>query len=118
MDEHGTLRPVLLNSAITGKQKQQREHQHHHRSTAIVDKGEDAPEELQQACANDSFILETILKKYNRHKIPGDSVSVQVEVWVQEITTISDITSDFQVLYFLPNIFLLEFHRRLRRAKS
>ncbi|KAI6235920.1 hypothetical protein M3Y95_00102500 [Aphelenchoides besseyi] len=48
-------------------------------------------------CANDSHILETILRNYNPHKIPGGSVSVTVEVWVQEITTISDITSDFQL---------------------
>ncbi|KAE9546567.1 hypothetical protein FO519_010221, partial [Halicephalobus sp. NKZ332] len=48
-------------------------------------------------CSNDSYILDTILDKYNRHKIPGvGAVEVQVEVWVQEITTISDITSDFQ----------------------
>jgi len=40
-------------------------------------------------CANDSYILETILDKYNRHKIPGGKVKVEVEVWVQEITTIS-----------------------------
>lgn len=52
-------------------------------------------------CANDSYILETILHKYNRHKIPGGQVKVEVEVWVQEITTISDITSDFQVYFSL-----------------
>uniref|UniRef100_A0AC35TR28 Neur_chan_LBD domain-containing protein n=1 Tax=Rhabditophanes sp. KR3021 TaxID=114890 RepID=A0AC35TR28_9BILA len=34
---------------------------------------------------------------YNRHKIPNGKVNVIVEVWVQEITTISDITSDFQL---------------------
>lgn len=51
-------------------------------------------------CANDSYILETILHKYNPHKIPGGQVSVEVEVWVQDITTISDITSDFQVSSF------------------
>ena len=54
-----------------------------------------------QKCANDSYILETLLKKYNRHKIPGGSVEVRVEVGVQEITTISDITSDFQVCLFV-----------------
>ncbi|CAJ0599297.1 unnamed protein product [Cylicocyclus nassatus] len=37
------------------------------------------------------------MHNYNRHKIPGGQVQVQVEVWVQEITTISDITSDFQL---------------------
>lgn len=53
--------------------------------------------DASETCANDSYILETILQNYNRHKIPGGQVTVEVEVWVQEITTISDITSDFQV---------------------
>jgi hypothetical protein len=53
----------------------------------------------RQVCANDSYILETILSGYNRHKVPGGGVEVVVEVWVQEITTISDITSDFQVKF-------------------
>ncbi|CAJ0580920.1 unnamed protein product, partial [Mesorhabditis spiculigera] len=50
-------------------------------------------------CTNDSHILKTLLDKdvYNQHKIPGGKVFVTVEVWVQEITTISDITSDFQL---------------------
>jgi hypothetical protein len=63
-----------------------------------VARGGKVPRALRdrRTCANDSYILETILKKYNRHKIPGGSVKVEVEVWVQEITTISDITSDFQ----------------------
>ncbi|KAF7637381.1 hypothetical protein Mgra_00003126, partial [Meloidogyne graminicola] len=47
--------------------------------------------------ANDSYILDKLLDNYNRHKIPGGKVEVMVEVWVQEITTISDITSDFQL---------------------
>lgn len=53
----------------------------------------------QEPCVNDSYILNEILvgRKYNRHKIPGSPVHVTVEVWIQEITTISDITSDFQV---------------------
>uniref|UniRef100_A0A9J2PV68 Neurotransmitter-gated ion-channel ligand-binding domain-containing protein n=1 Tax=Ascaris lumbricoides TaxID=6252 RepID=A0A9J2PV68_ASCLU len=59
-----------------------------------------------RSCANDSYILETILKKYNRHKIPGGSVNVQVEVWVQEITTISDITSDFQLDIYISEMWL------------
>uniref|UniRef100_A0A0N4UZ96 Ligand-gated ion channel 50 n=1 Tax=Enterobius vermicularis TaxID=51028 RepID=A0A0N4UZ96_ENTVE len=53
----------------------------------------------QEPCVNDSYILNEILvgRKYNRHKIPGSPVHVTVEVWIQEITTISDITSDFQL---------------------
>ncbi|CAJ0942629.1 unnamed protein product, partial [Mesorhabditis belari] len=50
-------------------------------------------------CANDSYILKKLLAEnvYNQHKIPGGKVFVTVEVWVQEVTTISDITSDFQL---------------------
>uniref|UniRef100_A0A914LTF2 Neurotransmitter-gated ion-channel ligand-binding domain-containing protein n=1 Tax=Meloidogyne incognita TaxID=6306 RepID=A0A914LTF2_MELIC len=67
-------------------------------------------QQQQQICANDSYILDKLLINYNRHKIPGGKVEVMVEVvylvmhlfenirvWVQEITTISDITSDFQL---------------------
>lgn len=77
MDDDGGLRPILDYS------QQPRQN---------------SPPKTQ--CANDSYILETILRKYNRHRIPGDSVGVVVEVWVQEITTISDITSDFQAIFF------------------
>ncbi|OZC09475.1 Neurotransmitter-gated ion-channel ligand binding domain protein [Onchocerca flexuosa] len=96
MDEYGGLRPVIESA---NNKQQQLYHPHYHHS--IDDKIK-----RQQTCANDSFILETILKKYNRHKIPGDSVIVQVEVWVQEITTISDITSDFQLDIYISEMWL------------
>lgn len=70
VDEHGGLRPIINPSKV---------------------------ERAVRNCANDSFILSTIMNNYNRHKIPGGQVNVEVEVWVQEITTISDITSDFQL---------------------
>ncbi|CAI4222225.1 unnamed protein product [Auanema sp. JU1783] len=57
-------------------------------------------------CANDSYILQKIMAGYNRHKIPGGRVDVQVEVWVQEITTISDITSDFQLDIYISEMWL------------
>uniref|UniRef100_A0A1I7U323 Neur_chan_LBD domain-containing protein n=1 Tax=Caenorhabditis tropicalis TaxID=1561998 RepID=A0A1I7U323_9PELO len=70
VDEHGALRPIINPAKV---------------------------ERATKNCANDSFILGTIMSNYNRHKIPGGQVEVEVEVWVQEITTISDITSDFQL---------------------
>ncbi|CAO4368570.1 unnamed protein product [Caenorhabditis nigoni] len=70
VDEHGALRPIINPAKV---------------------------ERATKNCANDSFILGTIMSNYNRHKIPGGQVEVSVEVWVQEITTISDITSDFQL---------------------
>ncbi|CAD5214386.1 unnamed protein product [Bursaphelenchus okinawaensis] len=74
VDDHGTFRPVIDEKRVERSVQSRSDH-----------------------CANDSFILETILHKYNPHKIPGGKVAVTVEVWVQEITTISDITSDFQL---------------------
>uniref|UniRef100_A0AC34Q0E5 Uncharacterized protein n=1 Tax=Panagrolaimus sp. JU765 TaxID=591449 RepID=A0AC34Q0E5_9BILA len=77
VDENGALRPVV--------------------DAKRLERSADSPGR-QQRCSNDSYILETILRKYNRHKIPGvGAVQVWIEVWVQEITTISDITSDFQL---------------------
>ncbi|KIH63869.1 hypothetical protein ANCDUO_05826 [Ancylostoma duodenale] len=64
------------------------------------------------------------MQNYNRHKIPGgqvifpsssqifppnkeiSQVEVKVEVWVQEITTISDITSDFQLDIYISEMWL------------
>ncbi|MCP9259620.1 Protein CBR-LGC-46 [Dirofilaria immitis] len=99
MDEYGGLHPVI--ESINGKEQQPHYPHYHHSAISVDDKMK-----RQQTCANDSFILETILKKYNRHKIPGDSVVVQVEVWVQEITTISDITSDFQLDIYISEMWL------------
>ncbi|GMS89739.1 hypothetical protein PENTCL1PPCAC_11914 [Pristionchus entomophagus] len=79
VDEHGGLRPII---------------------------NPKAERSVRAECANDSYILDTILKGYNRHKIPGGKVEVEVEVWVQEITTISDITSDFQLDIYISEMWL------------
>ncbi|CEF66217.1 Gamma-aminobutyric acid A receptor/Glycine receptor alpha family and Neurotransmitter-gated ion-channel transmembrane domain and Neurotransmitter-gated ion-channel family and Neurotransmitter-gated ion-channel ligand-binding domain-containing protein [Strongyloides ratti] len=60
----------------------------------------------EKECANDSYILETILNGYNRHKIPGGSVDVAVEVWTQEITAVSDSTQDFQLDLYISETWL------------
>lgn len=58
-------------------------------------------------CSNDSEIVSVILgPRYNANKIPGGSTTVEVEVWVQEITTISDITSDFQLDIYISELWL------------
>ncbi|VDK87347.1 unnamed protein product [Litomosoides sigmodontis] len=104
MDEYGGLRPVI--ESVNGRSDELQyaaANNYHHAAFATT--GSDKLKR-EQNCANDSFILETILKKYNRHKIPGDSVTVQVEVWVQEITTISDITSDFQLDIYISEMWL------------
>ena len=92
VDESGAFRPIIpasqnqrfLRHAMADGAEQQRLE-----GSAVAGS--------QQQCANDSYILDKILDNYNRHKIPGGKVGVEVEVWVQEITTISDITSDFQL---------------------
>lgn len=50
-------------------------------------------------CMNDADVIHKLLSggNYSKLKVPGKLVDVEVEVWVQEITTISDITSDFLV---------------------
>lgn len=56
MDDNGQLKPIVDAARIQRATPKQTEN-----------------------CANDSFILETILHKYNPHKIPGGQVSVEVE---------------------------------------
>ncbi|PIO76643.1 Neurotransmitter-gated ion-channel ligand binding domain protein [Teladorsagia circumcincta] len=79
VDEHGGLRPIINPAKV---------------------------ERATKECANDSYILSTIMHNYNRHKIPGGQVEVKVEVWVQEITTISDITSDFQLDIYISEMWM------------
>jgi len=50
------------------------------------------------------LILEVL--QYNKHKIPGNGVVDFVELWVQEITSISDITSDFQLDIYISELWL------------
>ncbi|KAI6222353.1 hypothetical protein M3Y99_01507100 [Aphelenchoides fujianensis] len=83
VDDHGSFRPVVDAAKVERSVPKRSDH-----------------------CANDSHILQTILHNYNPHKIPGGSVSVTVEVWVQEITTISDITSDFQLDIYISEMWM------------
>ncbi|CAK5081650.1 unnamed protein product [Meloidogyne enterolobii] len=34
---------------------------------------------------------------YNRHKIPSDPVTVRIELWIQEVTSVSELTQDFEI---------------------
>uniref|UniRef100_A0A914GWE4 Uncharacterized protein n=1 Tax=Globodera rostochiensis TaxID=31243 RepID=A0A914GWE4_GLORO len=91
VDERGAFRPVIPSS------QQNRFSRSAVESNAPAAVPAEGQQQQQPYCANDSYILNRILDGYNRHKIPGGRVKVMVEVWVQEITTISDITSDFQL---------------------
>lgn len=55
--------------------------------------------QANEPCMDDADVIDKLLKagNYSKLKVPGKLVEVEVEVWVQEITTISDITSDFLV---------------------
>lgn len=52
-------------------------------------------------CANDTDIIDHILYdttvNYNRHKIPADPVTVRIEMWIQEVTSVSEMTQDFEI---------------------
>ncbi|KAH7726630.1 Protein ACC-4 [Aphelenchoides avenae] len=51
-----------------------------------------------QGCADDAIILERILNGYDNNRIPGDKqVKVDVEIWVQEVSKIIEITSEFEL---------------------
>uniref|UniRef100_A0A914W1Z9 Uncharacterized protein n=1 Tax=Plectus sambesii TaxID=2011161 RepID=A0A914W1Z9_9BILA len=52
-------------------------------------------------CANDTEIIANLVLNpdsgYNKHKIPAHPVDVRVEMWVQEVTTVSELTQDFEI---------------------
>lgn len=49
-------------------------------------------------CADDAVVLEHILHDYEKFKIPGGGhVKVDVEIWVQEVSKIIEITSEFEL---------------------
>src|SRR5256885_500900 len=57
-------------------------------------------------CSNDSEILQKILVGYNENKVPSGGINVEVEAWIQEITTVSDITSDFEMDIYISETWL------------
>lgn len=59
-----------------------------------------------EKCATDGQIVSLLTSTYNKNKIPGDGVEIEVEVWVQEITAISDITSDVHLDIYLSELWL------------
>lgn len=62
------------------------------------------------SCANDTEIIDHLLIDralyYNKHKLPSPQVDVRIEMWVQEVTSVSELTQDFEIgthllFYFL-----------------
>uniref|UniRef100_A0A1I7XN44 Neur_chan_LBD domain-containing protein n=1 Tax=Heterorhabditis bacteriophora TaxID=37862 RepID=A0A1I7XN44_HETBA len=54
-------------------------------------------------CANDTEIIDHLLfdtaLHYNKHKLPSNPVNVRIEMWVQEVTSVSEQTQDFEIEY-------------------
>ncbi|KAL3077230.1 hypothetical protein niasHS_013219 [Heterodera schachtii] len=52
-------------------------------------------------CANDTDVIDHILYDttvhYNVYKLPADPVSVRIELWIQEVTSVSELTQDFEI---------------------
>lgn len=49
-------------------------------------------------CANDTEIIDALLKdSYNKHYIPSHPTHVRVDMWVQEVTAVSELTQDFEI---------------------
>lgn len=60
--------------------------------------------EKKDNCSNDTDIIDHLLYDttvhYNRHKIPSDPVVVRIELWIQEVTSVSEMTQDFEIGFF------------------
>ncbi|CAJ0943178.1 unnamed protein product, partial [Mesorhabditis belari] len=51
-----------------------------------------------EPCADDAEVLAAVLKTYEKMDLPsGGNVSVSVEIWVQEVSKIIEITSEFEL---------------------
>lgn len=52
-------------------------------------------------CSNDTDVMEYLLHeasaRNNRHKLPSRPVLVRIELWVQEVTSVSETTQDFEI---------------------
>ncbi|CAD5226646.1 unnamed protein product [Bursaphelenchus xylophilus] len=53
---------------------------------------------LPSNCANDTEVIDNLLKEaYNKHYLPAYPVRVRVDMWVQEVTAVSELTQDFEI---------------------
>ncbi|CAJ0580590.1 unnamed protein product, partial [Mesorhabditis spiculigera] len=53
---------------------------------------------LGERCADDAEIIAAVLDNYEKMELPsGGNVSVSVEIWVQEVSKIIEITSEFEL---------------------
>ncbi|CAI2357724.1 unnamed protein product [Caenorhabditis sp. 36 PRJEB53466] len=56
---------------------------------------------LDRGCANDTEVIDHLLIDralyYNKHKLPSPQVDVRIEMWVQEVSSVSELTQDFEI---------------------
>uniref|UniRef100_A0A0N4ZAX1 Neurotransmitter-gated ion-channel ligand binding domain protein n=1 Tax=Parastrongyloides trichosuri TaxID=131310 RepID=A0A0N4ZAX1_PARTI len=56
-------------------------------------------------CNDDAVILDWLLEDYNSFEIPGHGhVKVDVEIWIQEVSKIIEITSEFEVDLYVTEV--------------
>ncbi|CAJ0947284.1 unnamed protein product, partial [Mesorhabditis belari] len=73
-------------------------------STPTITSPPDNSRPSKRRCANDTEVIDYILdiiddKKhtYNKYKLPNVPVDVRVEMWVQEVTSVSEMSQDFEI---------------------
>ncbi|CAD5216120.1 unnamed protein product [Bursaphelenchus okinawaensis] len=65
------------------------------------------PVEKDLGCMDDAVILDSLLVGYDKHKIPGGGkVKVDVELWVQEVSKIIEITSEFELDLYVTEMWI------------
>uniref|UniRef100_A0A915J0N8 Uncharacterized protein n=1 Tax=Romanomermis culicivorax TaxID=13658 RepID=A0A915J0N8_ROMCU len=65
---------------------------------SIEDQSEQHFNEAGQPCTSEKVVIDRLFENYVKHKLPvPDGVKVAVDIWVQEITSVSEITSDFEI---------------------
>uniref|UniRef100_A0A0R3RQU0 Ligand-gated ion channel 50 n=1 Tax=Elaeophora elaphi TaxID=1147741 RepID=A0A0R3RQU0_9BILA len=64
-------------------------------------------DEDDHVCSSDKKIIEVLLQKYKEHKTPSEEgVTVWIEIWVQEVNSINEITSDFDMDIYVTELWV------------
>ncbi|VBB28286.1 unnamed protein product [Acanthocheilonema viteae] len=63
--------------------------------------------EIDHVCTSDKKIIEILLKKYKAYKTPSEEgVTVWIEIWVQEVNSVNEITSDFDMDIYVTELWV------------
>lgn len=64
-------------------------------------------DEVVHVCTSDKIIIENLLQKYKTYKTPSEEgVVVWIEVWVQEVNSVNEITSDFDMDIYVTELWI------------